>query len=53
MGRIKDACWDWLDDCGYDLGYDWDSIPQLCDWDYVKLNQTTRKEYYEQNRCKK
>ena len=29
MGRLKDACWDWLDDCGYKLVYDWDSLHQL------------------------
>ena len=50
MGRLKDACWDWLDDCGYDLGYDWDSLPQLRDMERVKLTKMTRKEYYEQGK---
>lgn len=48
MGKIKDAAQDWLSDYGYELGYDWDNLPNVSNWDKITLNKLTAKEYYEQ-----
>ena len=53
MGKIRDVAQDWLSDYGYELGYDWDNLPNMVNWESIKLNKTKPKEYYEQNRCKK
>ena len=47
MGILKDALWDWLEDTGYDLGYDWDNYPDIEDWGDIKLNKITARTYYE------
>ena len=31
MGKIKDAVQDWLEDYGYELGYDFTNLPNLED----------------------
>ena len=31
MGLIKSFIQDWLEEYGYDLGYDWDNLPALED----------------------
>jgi len=46
MGKIKDALWDWLEDHGNELGFDWDNYPDSKDWNKIRLNKTTAKEYY-------
>ena len=46
MGKIKDALWDWLEDYGYELGYNWDNYPQVSKWKEIQLNKITAKEYY-------
>ena len=46
MGKIKDAAHDWLTDYGYELGYDWYNLPKVANWDRIKLNKLTAKEYY-------
>ena len=33
MGKIKEALWDWLEDYGRDLGYDWHNYPDVKNWD--------------------
>ena len=48
MGRVKDVAQDWLSDYGYDLGYDWDNLPKSVNWNTIKDNQITAKEYYGQ-----
>ena len=48
MGKIKNALWDWLEDTGRDLGYDWDNYPDISEWNNIKNNKITAKEYYEQ-----
>ena len=48
MGKIKDAAQDWLSDYGYELGYNWDNLPNVSNWDKITLNKLTAKEYYEQ-----
>ena len=47
MGILNDALWDWLEDTGYDLGYDWDNYPDIEDWGDIKLNKITARTYYE------
>ena len=50
MGKIKEALWDWLEDYGRDLGYDWHNYPDVKNWDKIRINKTTAKEYYEYDR---
>ena len=45
MGKLKDAVWDWLEDCGYDLGYDWDNLPSLGDMTNIKKQKITYTKY--------
>jgi hypothetical protein len=33
MGLLKGHIQDWLEEYGYDLGYDWDNLPDLSDMD--------------------
>lgn len=47
MGKIKDALWDWLEDYGNELGFDWDNYPDSKDWNNIRINKITAKEYYE------
>ena len=47
MGKLKSALWDWLEDYGRDLGYDWDNYPDISNWDNIRVNKITAKEYYE------
>ena len=46
MGRVKDVAQDWLSDYGYDLGYDWDTLPKSVNWNTIINNKITAKEYY-------
>mgnify|MGYP006409227241 CR=1 FL=1 len=55
MGKLKSAAQDWLDDYGYELGFDSDSLPsKISDWDIIVNNNVkvweylgkTKKEYY-------
>ena len=32
MGKLKSLAEDWLEDCGYKLGYDRDSLPEPNQW---------------------
>ncbi len=50
MSKIKNALWDWLEDYGYDLGFDWDNYPAIEDLNHIKINQITAKEYYDGKR---
>ena len=36
MGKNKDAAWDWLEECGWELGYDWDCLPKLDQLENIK-----------------
>ena len=31
MGLLKGHIQDWLEEYGYDLGYDWDNLPDISD----------------------
>ena len=33
MGLLKGHIQDWLEEYGYDKGYDWDNLPDLSDMD--------------------
>ena len=46
MGKNKDNAQDWLSDYGYELGYDWDTLPKIVNWDKIKTNKITAEEYY-------
>ena len=45
MGKIKDAASDWLMDIGYNLGYDWDSLPDSSQWENIKTKRIYRRMY--------
>tara|TARA_R100000808_G_C2102229_1_gene118943 strand:+ start:514 stop:723 length:210 start_codon:yes stop_codon:yes gene_type:complete len=46
MGKIRDAAEDWLQDHGYELGYNWDNIPKITEWNNIKLNKIKARVYY-------
>ena len=37
--KLKSKVQDWLEDCGYELGYDMDSLPPLSEFEEIKLNR--------------
>ena len=45
MGKMKNAGENWLEECGYSLGYDWDSLPDSSQWDNIKLTNIYRRTY--------
>ena len=47
MGKLRDAVEDWMDECGYELGYDWDRLPSMADFKKIKVNKIKAREYYE------
>ena len=46
MGRIKKYLEDWLENYGYDLGYDMNNCPDFVDWNVVKRNKIDAFTYY-------
>jgi len=36
MGLLKGHIQDWLEEVGYDLGYDWDNLPSLSEMEEIK-----------------
>ena len=46
MGKIKSHVQDFLESKGYDLGYDWDNLPELKDFDVVSQNNIKMWEYH-------
>ena len=47
MGKLKDVVEDWMDEFGYELGYDWDRLPSMGDFKKIKVNKIKAREYYE------
>ena len=45
MGKTKAALEDWLEECGYELGYDMDFYPDISHWKQIKINRIYRREY--------
>ena len=37
MGRVAEWAREWLDECGYDLGYDYDTMPSIDKCKRIKL----------------
>ena len=46
MGKIKDVAQDWLENCGYDLGYDMTNLPDMSNWNVIRVNQIEAYAYY-------
>ena len=54
MGKLKSAAQEWLNDYGYNLGFEPETMPSESDWDTVVMNNVkvweyrgkTKKEYY-------
>ena len=46
-GKIKSYVQDWLDRCGYDLGYDTNTAPSIDDMDTVEQNSVQVWEYHD------
>ena len=46
MGKIKDRVQDWLEDYGYELGYDINNCPDMIDWDIIQQNNIDAFTYY-------
>ena len=46
MGKIKDVAQDWLENCGYDLGYDMTNLPDMSNWNVIRVNQIEAYTYY-------
>ena len=47
MGKLKGAVWNWMEETGYSLGYDWDNIPDLKEWGWITSKKITLTEYKE------
>ena len=47
MGKIKDHCQDFLENGGYDLGFDMGYLPDLKDFETVLKEQTDAQTYSE------
>ena len=47
MGMIKSFIFDWLEDHGFELGYDWDKLPSI---DMMEGQCPTAQEYYGDNK---
>ena len=45
MGKLKSLAEDWLEDCGYKLGYDRDSLPEPNQWKRIKIKRIYRSIY--------
>ena len=45
MGELKKHTEDWLAECGYKLGYDWDCLPNEDDFDKIKTKRIYRRTY--------
>ena len=45
MGKLKNYAQDWLEHTGYSLGYSISFLPDLSDFDTVKLNQIDAQQY--------
>ena len=46
MGRMKDYLNDWLENYGWELGYDMANVPDLDELDYVVENDIDAKTYW-------
>ena len=46
MGRMKDYLNDWLENYGWELGYDMGNVPDLDELDYVVENDIDAKTYW-------
>ena len=53
MGKLKGYAQDWLEHGGYELGYDITNLPDLADFDSVKLNRIDAQDYYTNKNLKK
>ena len=51
MGKIKDRVQDWLEDYGYELGYDMSNCPDIVDWDIIQQNNIDAFTYYNNKRA--
>ena len=47
MSRLKDSIQDWLEICGFELGYDYSSLPDLSDFEIIKKEQIKYYKYAE------
>ena len=45
MGKIKNYIHDFLEGNGFELGYDWDKLPNLKDFDLIIKNKITYDDY--------
>ena len=52
MGKLKNYAQDWLEYTGYSLGYSIAFLPDLSDFDTVKLNQIDAQEYFDKPKHK-
>ena len=46
MSRMKSYYQDWLDRCGYRLGYDMGNAPDISDIDWVTAHQIDAEDYH-------
>ena len=52
MGKIKDHCQDFLEEGGYDLGFDMGYLPELKDFKTVLKERTDAQKYSESKKKK-
>ena len=50
MGKLKSALEDWLEDVGYNLGYDMENYPEIDQWEKIKIKRIYRRKYGRQEK---
>ena len=45
MGKVKEACQDFLEEGGFDLGYSMDYLPDMADFKHVLSNNIDAQAY--------
>ena len=45
MSKLKVVAQEWLENSGYSLGYDWESLPASSQWENITVKRIYRRMY--------